>query len=66
MVSGGVSLENVQNYVAAGVTGICLGSSYLATLMEGGGKRFMTEIKSFVKLVAAAEQEETRLGAQKK
>jgi 2-dehydro-3-deoxyphosphogluconate aldolase / (4S)-4-hydroxy-2-oxoglutarate aldolase len=29
MVSGGVSLANVQEYVQTGVTGICLGSAYL-------------------------------------
>src|SRR5262249_59807361 len=33
MVSGGVSLANVQEYVRIGVTGICLGSTYLGNLL---------------------------------
>ncbi|HXV49808.1 MAG TPA: bifunctional 4-hydroxy-2-oxoglutarate aldolase/2-dehydro-3-deoxy-phosphogluconate aldolase [Candidatus Binatia bacterium] len=52
MVSGGVSLANVQEYVQAGVTGICLGSSYLAGLLAGKGNAgFGKEIKEFIKRV---------------
>jgi 2-dehydro-3-deoxyphosphogluconate aldolase/(4S)-4-hydroxy-2-oxoglutarate aldolase len=57
MVSGGVSLDNVQEYVRIGVTGICLGSSYLRDLLaEKGRKRFVTEMQKFVKLVAHAQK----------
>jgi 2-dehydro-3-deoxyphosphogluconate aldolase / (4S)-4-hydroxy-2-oxoglutarate aldolase len=52
MVSGGVSLANVQEYVQLGVTGICLGSSYLGTLLaEKGNGGFVKEIKEFIKRV---------------
>jgi 2-dehydro-3-deoxyphosphogluconate aldolase/(4S)-4-hydroxy-2-oxoglutarate aldolase len=55
MVSGGVSLTNVSEYVQAGVTGICLGSAYLGNLLaEKGKKQFMAEMQKFVKLVAGA------------
>ena len=37
MVSGGVSLANVQEYVQIGVTGICLGSAYLGSLLAEKG-----------------------------
>jgi 2-dehydro-3-deoxyphosphogluconate aldolase/(4S)-4-hydroxy-2-oxoglutarate aldolase len=57
MVSGGVSLKNVQEYVRAGVTGICLGSAYLDSLLKEEGKtRFAAEMKKFVKLVAQAQK----------
>jgi 2-dehydro-3-deoxyphosphogluconate aldolase/(4S)-4-hydroxy-2-oxoglutarate aldolase len=57
MVSGGVSLKNVVEYVEAGVTGICLGSAYLGHLLaERGKKRFVKEIQQFVKLIAAARE----------
>ena len=52
MVSGGVSLANVQEYVRIGVTGICLGSAYLGNLLaEKGNTGFMKEIKQFIKRV---------------
>jgi 2-dehydro-3-deoxyphosphogluconate aldolase/(4S)-4-hydroxy-2-oxoglutarate aldolase len=55
MVSGGVSLTNVSEYVQAGVTGICLGSAYLGNLLaEKGKKRFVMEMQKFVRLVAEA------------
>ena len=58
MVSGGVSLKNVADYVKAGVTGICLGSAYLDGLLASKGKKtFVKEIQQFVKLVAAARAE---------
>jgi 2-dehydro-3-deoxyphosphogluconate aldolase/(4S)-4-hydroxy-2-oxoglutarate aldolase len=50
MVSGGVSLGNVQEYVQVGVTGICLGSAYLGSLLaEKGTSGFVKEIKKFIK-----------------
>lgn len=56
MVSGGVSLKNVKEYVQAGVTGVCLGSAYLAGLLEGKGKKiFVKEMQKFVTLVAQAQ-----------
>ena len=54
MVSGGVNLKNVTEYVEIGVTGICLGSAYLGTLLAQGKKPFVREIQQFVKLVAKA------------
>src|SRR3972149_5168407 len=55
MVSGGVSLKNVAEYVRVGVTGICLGSAYLETLLaENGKKHFVKEMQRFVNLVAKA------------
>lgn len=57
MVSGGVSQKNVQDYVRAGVTGICLGSAYLGSLLaEQGKKKLATEMQKFVKLVIAAQK----------
>jgi 2-dehydro-3-deoxyphosphogluconate aldolase / (4S)-4-hydroxy-2-oxoglutarate aldolase len=56
MVSGGVSLENVHEYVELGVTGICLGSSYLGSLLaEKGDAGFVKEIKQFSKRVEQAQ-----------
>jgi 2-keto-3-deoxy-6-phosphogluconate aldolase len=56
MVSGGVSLKNVKDYVDAGVLGICLGSAYLGGLLEKKGKKsFLLEMQNFVKLVAQAQ-----------
>jgi len=56
MVSGGVSLKNVTDYVEAGVTGICLGSAYLERLLtEKGKKRFVKEMRQFDNLVAKAQ-----------
>jgi 2-dehydro-3-deoxyphosphogluconate aldolase/(4S)-4-hydroxy-2-oxoglutarate aldolase len=57
MVSGGVSFENVQDYVRAGVTGICLGSAYLETLLaQQGKKKFVSAMQKFVNLVAGAQK----------
>jgi 2-dehydro-3-deoxyphosphogluconate aldolase/(4S)-4-hydroxy-2-oxoglutarate aldolase len=56
MVSGGVSLENVEEYVQIDVTGICLGSAYLGGLLEKKGKKgFVKEMQKFVTLVAQAK-----------
>lgn len=56
MVSGGVSLTNIAEYVQVGVTGICLGSAYLGNLLaEKGKKRFAKEMQKFVDLVAKAQ-----------
>ena len=56
MVSGGVSLKNVTDYVEAGVTGICLGSEYLERLLaEKGKKRFVKDMQQFGNLVAKAQ-----------
>lgn len=58
MVSGGVSLTNVKEYVQAGVAGICLGSAYLSQLLlERGRDGLATEIKRFVQCVAEARGE---------
>jgi 2-dehydro-3-deoxyphosphogluconate aldolase/(4S)-4-hydroxy-2-oxoglutarate aldolase len=55
MVSGGVNLKNVADYVHVGVTGICLGSAYLGNLLvERGRKRFVKEMQQFADLVAKA------------
>jgi 2-dehydro-3-deoxyphosphogluconate aldolase / (4S)-4-hydroxy-2-oxoglutarate aldolase len=54
MVSGGVNLKNVTEYVEIGVTGICLGSAYLGALLAKGKKPFVREIQQFIKLVATA------------
>jgi 2-dehydro-3-deoxyphosphogluconate aldolase/(4S)-4-hydroxy-2-oxoglutarate aldolase len=57
MVSGGVSLKNVTEYVRVGVTGICLGSAYLETLLaENDKKHFVKEMRRFVNLVAKAQK----------
>ena len=62
MVSGGVSLKNVTEYVRVGVTGICLGSAYLGNLLaEKGRKQFVKEMQKFVKRVAAAQEKKTAL-----
>jgi 2-dehydro-3-deoxyphosphogluconate aldolase / (4S)-4-hydroxy-2-oxoglutarate aldolase len=54
MVSGGVSLKNVKDYVDAGVLGICLGSAYLGSLLEKKGKKpFVLEMQKFVKVAQA-------------
>ena len=56
MVSGGVSLANVQEYVDVGTTGICLGSAYLGTLLaEKGRVGFIAEIAEFQKKVREAQ-----------
>ena len=54
MVSGGVSLTNIKEYVQAGVTGICLGSAYLtSTLAQKGHAGLVSELQQFVSLVEA-------------
>lgn len=56
MVSGGVNLGNVQEYVQIGVVGICLGSAYLGDLLaEKGSAGFIKEIKQFTKRVEDAQ-----------
>lgn len=56
MVSGGVSLKNIKEYVQVGVTGICLGSAYLGALLaENGKKKFVAEMQKYVKLVAQVQ-----------
>ena len=60
MVSGGISLKNVAEYVEIGVTGICLGSAYLGNLLAGKGKKeFVKEMQRFVKSVATAQEKKT-------
>ncbi len=55
MVSGGVTLKNVQDYVRAGVIGICLGSAYLGNLLASKKKElFVKEMQKYVKLVKLA------------
>jgi len=61
MVSGGVNLKNVTEYVRIGVTGICLGSAYLGNLLAARGKKqFVKEIEKFVKLVAQAQRKKQK------
>ena len=56
MVSGGVTLKNVKDYVEGGVIGICLGSAYLGNFLEKKGKKpFVGEMRKFVKAVAQAQ-----------
>jgi 2-dehydro-3-deoxyphosphogluconate aldolase / (4S)-4-hydroxy-2-oxoglutarate aldolase len=56
MVSGGVSLDNVKDYVQAGVTGICLGSAYLSSLLAQEGRSGISkEIARFTKSVREAQ-----------
>ena len=56
VVSGGVSLTNVKEYVQAGVTGLCLGSAYLATtLAQKGSGGLVNELQQFVKLIKEAQ-----------
>jgi 2-dehydro-3-deoxyphosphogluconate aldolase/(4S)-4-hydroxy-2-oxoglutarate aldolase len=58
MVSGGVSLTNVKEYVHAGVTGICLGSAFLAeALAEQGERGLVNDVKEFVKSIARAKSQ---------
>ncbi|HWX77351.1 MAG TPA: bifunctional 4-hydroxy-2-oxoglutarate aldolase/2-dehydro-3-deoxy-phosphogluconate aldolase [Candidatus Acidoferrales bacterium] len=56
MVSGGVSLSNVKDYVQAGVIGICLGSAYLGSfLAQHGRERFVEEIRKYTRSVTEAQ-----------
>jgi 2-dehydro-3-deoxyphosphogluconate aldolase / (4S)-4-hydroxy-2-oxoglutarate aldolase len=51
MVSGGVSLTNVKEYVQVGVTGICLGSAMLAALLaEKGHGGLVNELRRYATL----------------
>ena len=66
IVSGGVSLKNVVEYVQVGVTGICLGSAYLSKLLEEKGKKhFVKEMQQFVKLVRQAQEKKIASRKQK-
>ncbi|HLN83831.1 MAG TPA: hypothetical protein VK355_09465, partial [Candidatus Binatia bacterium] len=61
MVSGGVSLKNVAEYLEIGVTGICLGSSYLGELLAKAGKKaFVREIRKFVNIVDKTHLQTTK------
>jgi 2-dehydro-3-deoxyphosphogluconate aldolase / (4S)-4-hydroxy-2-oxoglutarate aldolase len=56
MVSGGVSLSNVKDYVQVGVIGICLGSAYLGSfLAQHGRERFVEEMGKFTQAVGEAQ-----------
>ena len=60
MVSGGVTLKNVSEYVEIGVAGICLGSSYLGELLANAGKKaFVREVRKFVSIVDNKQPQET-------
>jgi 2-keto-3-deoxy-6-phosphogluconate aldolase len=49
-------LANVQEYVQIGVTGICLGSAYLSSLLaDKGNAGFVKEIKEFIKRVEESQ-----------
>jgi len=57
MVSGGVSLTNIKEYVQAGVAGICRGSAYLtSTLAQKGHAGLVSELQQFVNLVDEAQR----------
>ena len=62
MVSGGVSLKNIAEYVEIGVTGICLGSAYLGELLANAGKKsFVREVRKFVTIVEKKQLRKTNL-----
>ena len=55
MVSGGVNKENVSEYATLGVTGIVLGSAFLAeVLAREGHDGLVAKTKEFVGLVDEA------------
>ncbi len=55
MVSGGVSQENVKEYVALGVIGVVLGSASLDhQISKGGHDGLVRYVRNFVKLVDEA------------
>jgi 2-dehydro-3-deoxyphosphogluconate aldolase/(4S)-4-hydroxy-2-oxoglutarate aldolase len=57
MVSGGVNLTNVKEYVQVGVTGICLGSAMLGQLLgEKGHGGLVNELRRHVALVDEAQR----------
>jgi 2-dehydro-3-deoxyphosphogluconate aldolase/(4S)-4-hydroxy-2-oxoglutarate aldolase len=52
MVSGGVEESNVKEYVALGVTGLCLGSAALRDSLTKYGRQGLAKyVRNFVKLV---------------
>ena len=52
MVSGGVSLTNVRDYVESGVVGLALGSAFLReVLSKEGHSGLVQRVAPFVKLV---------------
>ena len=55
MVSGGVSLTNVRDYVESGVVGLALGSAFLREVLSKEGRSGLAQrIAPFVKLVQEA------------
>ena len=55
MVSGGVSLANVKEYVESGVIGLALGSAFLRDFLSKDGHSGLIEkVRPFVKLVGEA------------
>jgi 2-dehydro-3-deoxyphosphogluconate aldolase/(4S)-4-hydroxy-2-oxoglutarate aldolase len=57
MVSGGVGLGNLKDYVQIGVVGVCLGSAYLGSFFAQHGKTgFIDELGKFTKLVEEAKR----------
>jgi 2-dehydro-3-deoxyphosphogluconate aldolase/(4S)-4-hydroxy-2-oxoglutarate aldolase len=55
MVSGGVDENNVKEYAALGVTGICIGSARLRDgLLKEGREGLAKQVAKFVKLVEEA------------
>ncbi len=57
MVSGGVDLGNVGEYVELGVTGLALSSAFLAELFAAGGRdRVREQARQFVEEVEKASQ----------
>ena len=55
MVSGGVSQDNIKEYVELGVTGVVLGSPLLINLLsEGGHGEVVRHVRHFVKQVDEA------------
>lgn len=56
MVSGGVTLENVREYVEIGVTGIVLGSAMLRDLLSTQGHEgVVREVGRFIEAVSTAQ-----------
>ena len=52
MVSGGVSLTNVRDYVESGVVGLALGSAFLREVLSKEGRSGLVQkVVPFVKLV---------------
>lgn len=56
MVSGGVSEQNVKDYVELGVIGVCLGSAFLGSVLSKEGHNGLVHhVQRFVKLVDEAK-----------